>query len=61
MIVRLMGEGQWRVDDAVEAAVEFESGAVGTIEATRLALGRRNSFQWELNGSRGSIAFGTMR
>src|SRR4051794_17976439 len=37
-----------RVDDAVEAAVAFESGAVGTIEATRLALGRRNSFQWEL-------------
>ena len=30
-----------QVDDAVEAAVEFEGGAVGTIEATRLALGRR--------------------
>jgi len=46
-----------RVDDAVEAAVEFERGAVGTIEATRLALGRRNAFQWELNGSKGSLAF----
>jgi predicted dehydrogenase len=45
------------VDDAVEATVEFESGAVGTIEATRLALGRRNAFQWEINGTRGSIAF----
>jgi predicted dehydrogenase len=45
------------VDDAVEAAVEFESGAVGTIEATRLALGRRNAFQWEINGSQGSLAF----
>ena len=32
-----------QVDDAVEAAVEFDSGAVGTIEATRLALGRRNA------------------
>jgi predicted dehydrogenase len=41
------------VDDAIEAAVEFESGAVGTIESTRLALGRRNAFQWEINGSRG--------
>ncbi len=45
------------VDDAIEAAVEFESGAVGTIEATRLALGRRNAFQWEINGSKGSLAF----
>jgi len=46
-----------RVDDAIEAAVEFENGAIGTIESTRLALGRRNGFQWELNGSKASIAF----
>ena len=46
-----------QVDDALEAAVEFGSGAVGTLEATRLALGRRNAFQWEINGSKGSIAF----
>src|SRR5262249_56326432 len=45
------------VDDAVEATVEFESGAVGTLEATRLALGRRNAFQWEINGTEGSLAF----
>ena len=45
------------VDDAVEATAEFESGAVGTIEATRLALGRRNAFQWEINGSKGSLYF----
>ena len=46
-----------QVDDAVEAAVEFASGAVGTIEATRLALGRRNSLRWEINGQRASLAF----
>src|SRR3954451_13311072 len=46
-----------RVDDAVEAAVEFEGGAVGTIASTRLPLGRPNAFQWEINGSKGSIAF----
>jgi predicted dehydrogenase len=46
-----------QVDDAIEAAVEFESGAVGTIESTRLALGRRNAFQWEINGQQGSLAF----
>jgi predicted dehydrogenase len=45
------------VDDAVEATVAFESGAVGTIEATRFATGRKNAFRWEINGSRGSIAF----
>src|SRR5213592_1012326 len=45
------------VDDVIEAVVEFESGAVGTIESTRLALGRRNAFQWEINGSQGSLAF----
>ncbi|HEY5058265.1 MAG TPA: Gfo/Idh/MocA family oxidoreductase [Gaiellaceae bacterium] len=45
------------VDDALEAAVRFESGAVGTIEATRFALGRRNASQWEINGSKGSLAF----
>ena len=46
-----------KVDDALEAAVEFDNGSVGTIEATRLALGRRNAFQWEINGSKASLAF----
>ena len=45
------------MDDAVEATIEFEHGAVGTLEATRLALGRRNAFQWEINGTKGSLAF----
>jgi predicted dehydrogenase len=46
-----------KVDDAIEAAVEFENGSVGTVESTRLALGRRNALQWEINGSKGSLAF----
>jgi predicted dehydrogenase len=45
------------VDDAIEAAVGFEGGAVGTIEASRFASGRKNAFRWEINGSKGSIAF----
>ncbi len=45
------------VDDAIEAAVSFAGGAVGTVEATRLALGRRNALQWEINGSKASLAF----
>ena len=49
------------VDDAVEAAVTFEDGAVGTIEATRFANGRKNAFTWEINGSKGSLAFNLER
>jgi predicted dehydrogenase len=45
------------VDDAFEAVVRFEGSAVGTIEATRFAPGRKNAFNWEINGSKGSIAF----
>jgi predicted dehydrogenase len=55
-IVRTFVPGR-QVDDAIEAAVEFEAGAVGTIEATRLALGRKNALQWELNGTKASLAF----
>jgi predicted dehydrogenase len=49
--------GHVDVDDAFEAAVEFEGGAVGTIEASRFCPGRRNAFTWEINGSKGSLAF----
>ena len=35
----------------------FANGAVGTIEATRFATGRKNALRWEINGSKGSIAF----
>ena len=45
------------VDDAVAAAVTFQSGAIGTVEATRFATGEANRFTWEINGSDGSLAF----
>jgi predicted dehydrogenase len=45
------------VDDAVESVVSFEGGAIGTIEASRFATGRKNAFTWEINGSKGSIRF----
>jgi predicted dehydrogenase len=45
------------VDDAIEAAVGFANGAVGTIEATRFATGRKNALRFEINASKGSIAF----
>jgi predicted dehydrogenase len=49
--------GKVDVDDAFEAVVEYENGAVGTIESSRFCPGRKNSFAWEINGSKGSIAF----
>ena len=40
------------VDDAFVATIELESGAIGTLEASRLARGRVNQNTFELNGSR---------
>jgi predicted dehydrogenase len=45
------------VDDAAVAAVRFAGGALGTIEATRMAPGRKNFNRFEINGSEGSLAF----
>jgi predicted dehydrogenase len=49
------------VDDAALSLVKFENGAVGTIEATRFATGRKNYNRFEINGSRGSIVFNLER
>ncbi|HAX17303.1 MAG TPA: dehydrogenase, partial [Actinobacteria bacterium] len=43
------------VDDAIAAAVEFENGAIGTIEASRFCPGRKNFNTIEINGEKGSI------
>ncbi len=45
------------VDDAFEAVVAFENGAVGTLEASRFARGRKNLNTLEINGEKGSISF----
>jgi predicted dehydrogenase len=45
------------VDDAVAMCVRFANGALGTLEATRFALGRKNHNTFEINGSQGSIVF----
>jgi predicted dehydrogenase len=55
------GTGQVTVDDAFVAAVEFENGAIGTLEATRFAGGRKNGNRFEINGEKGSIAFNLER
>ncbi len=49
------------VDDAFVAAVEFENGALGTLEATRFAAGHKNYEVLEINGEKGSIRFNLER
>ena len=49
------------VDDAFVAAIGFENGAIGTVEATRFAGGHKNSNCFEVNGEKGSIRFNLER
>ena len=49
------------VDDAFAATVEFERGALGTIEASRFCAGRKNGLRFEVNGTLGSLAFNLER
>ncbi|MBZ0302574.1 MAG: Gfo/Idh/MocA family oxidoreductase [Anaerolineae bacterium] len=55
------GRAKVDVDDAVTALLEFDNGALGTIEATRFANGHRNGNMWEVNGEKGSIRFNLER
>ncbi len=55
------GTGQVDVDDAFVAAVEFENGAIGTVEASRFAAGRKNYNCFEINGEKGSLHFNLER
>ncbi len=49
------------VDDAYTAQVAYESGAMGSFEATRFASGHKNDHAIEVHGSTGSLAFSLER
>lgn len=53
--------GEVTVDDATTFLARFANGATGTFEATRMATGRRNYNSFEINGTKGSIAFNLER
>ncbi len=55
------GTGIVDVDDAFAAAVEFENGAIGTLESTRFAGGRKNHNCFEINAEKGSVRFNLER
>jgi predicted dehydrogenase len=50
-------KGRVTVDDAVITLGRFKNGALGVLEATRMAAGRKNHIQLEINGSKGSLVF----
>jgi len=58
-----VGEGSAKVtvDDAYAALIEFHSGVIGTIEASRFSTGNRNRNSFEINGERGSLRFDLQR
>ena len=45
------------VDDAAQALVKFERGAVGYYEGSRFAPGRKNYNRFEINGAKGSLVW----
>ncbi len=49
------------VDDAFAAVVEFENGALGTLEASRFAAGRKNGQRIEINAEKGTVVFNLER
>jgi predicted dehydrogenase len=55
------GTGTVDVDDAFVSSLEFENGALGTLEATRFAGGRKNYNCFEINAEKGSVRFNLER
>jgi predicted dehydrogenase len=51
------GFGPVTVDDAAVFFGTLDSGALASFEASRFALGRKNAMRFEINGSKGSLAF----
>jgi predicted dehydrogenase len=51
------GTGPVDVDDAAMSLLRFENGAIGTMEASRFAAGRKNANCFEINGEKGSLRF----
>lgn len=53
--------GEVTVDDAAMFLARFKNRALGTFEASRFAVGRKNYNRFEINGSRGSVVFNLER
>ena len=49
--------GEVTVDDVALFTGRYDSGVLGTFEATRFATGRKNALRVEVSGTKGAIAF----
>lgn len=54
-------KGKVTVEDAISMVVEFESGALGSFEATTFAAGRQNYNAFEIYGEKGALIFNLER
>ena len=50
-------KGKVTVDDVSVATLKFKSGALGTIDASWMAAGKKDYFYFEVHGSEGSVRF----
>jgi len=55
------GTGKTDADDAFVSTVTFENGAIGTLEGSRMAAGRKNHQVLEINAEKGSARFNLER
>jgi predicted dehydrogenase len=53
--------GEVTVDDAAMFIARFQNGALGTFEASRFAVGRKNYNRFEINAEKGSLVFNLER
>jgi predicted dehydrogenase len=53
--------GQVTVDDAAMFLAKFKNGALGSFEASRFAVGRKNYNRFEINAEKGSLVFNLER
>ena len=51
------GRRRVETEDAFEATIEFADGALGNLAASNVVAGRRAHHTFELNGTRGTVAF----
>jgi predicted dehydrogenase len=49
------GDPNATADEGTAALLDFENGAIGVVESSVVATGRKNFLSWEINGSKGSL------
>jgi len=50
-----VGDPSAWADEGTAALLDFDNGAIGVLESSVVATGRKNYLAWEINGSKGSL------